>query len=329
MSGIRALRKLQLGLETTAGTAAVATTIWRGMGTVTDITNPVVAEEDIGSMLPQPRVYFPIQGAQVEFDEVEATFEQLPYILEAGIKTVTTGVADSTGSGKVYSYPISTTAQNTFTTYTLQGGDNQRVDLVDYAFVTKFSISGAKGEAVKMSASWTGQAATDGDFTTSIAVPTIESILFQKGKLYLDPTTAGTTQKTTTWLGTKIAVETGIAPIYTGDGTLTFSTAAVITPPKVTGELVLRHDTTGEAELGFARLGTVRLLRQEFQGSTLTTAGVYTTKTLRFQAAILYDEIPSIDEQDGNDIVTLKWHAVDSGSLIPTFTVVNSLTALT
>ena len=36
MPGVKALRKIQIGQETTAGTAVVATTIWRGEGVLQD-----------------------------------------------------------------------------------------------------------------------------------------------------------------------------------------------------------------------------------------------------------------------------------------------------
>ena len=46
MAGSRALRKIQLGKETTAGIAVAATTLWRGMGTVKDNREVVFPEED-------------------------------------------------------------------------------------------------------------------------------------------------------------------------------------------------------------------------------------------------------------------------------------------
>ena len=48
MTGIKKLRKLQLGRETTAGTAVNATDLWRGIGTIEDQTEVMFPEEDIG-----------------------------------------------------------------------------------------------------------------------------------------------------------------------------------------------------------------------------------------------------------------------------------------
>ncbi len=51
MAGIKALRKIQLGREANAGTAVAATAIWRGMGTIEDTREVVVAEEDVGIIM--------------------------------------------------------------------------------------------------------------------------------------------------------------------------------------------------------------------------------------------------------------------------------------
>ena len=45
-------------------------------------------------------------GGSLAMAATPATFEQLPHILEAGIKSVGTGAADGAGTGKIYAYPI-------------------------------------------------------------------------------------------------------------------------------------------------------------------------------------------------------------------------------
>jgi len=42
MPGIKALRKIQLGKETVAGTIVAATDIWRGMGTLQNLAELVI-----------------------------------------------------------------------------------------------------------------------------------------------------------------------------------------------------------------------------------------------------------------------------------------------
>lgn len=332
MPGVKALRKIQLGVETTSGTAVVATAVWRGEGVLKDEQAIEAVKEDVGFLVSQGRTYSPMVGATLEMDDTPATFEQLPYILAAGIENIVTGVADSgSGTGKIYEYNFPTTAANTTKTYTIEAGDDQRVDEMEYAFVEEFTLSGAKGEAVEMSAKWRGRQASDAEFTGAIAVPAVEEILFQKGKLYINDGggTIGNTQKTSTWLGFKLTVKTGLQAMFTGDGNLYF-TATKNVGYQAGGVLTLEHDTTGEAEITAARAESVRLVRMLFEGSTLTTAGAYSKKTLKIDMAIKYTEVPQLDDDDGDDVVSLPFEVVYSTAdvLGASIIVVNSLTAL-
>jgi len=126
MAGVKALRKIQLGDESPAGTAVAASTIWRGLGAIEDQREVVFAEEDVGVLPGVDRTYTPKLLAALAMEETEATFEQLPYILEAGVKSVS-GVKDGDGSGYAYTFAFPTTAANTPLTYTIEMGDNQAV----------------------------------------------------------------------------------------------------------------------------------------------------------------------------------------------------------
>jgi hypothetical protein len=324
---VKALRKIQMGDETTAGTAVAATVIWRGQGVLKDDNVPVFPEEDIGYLMPTNRNYFPKDGATLEMEETPATFEQLTYILSSSIENVHTATADGTGSGYIYQYDFPITAANSAPlTYTIEMGDDQRSDEMQYAFVQEFTLSGAGGEAVNVSATWVGRAATDCDFTGSLSPIAVEEILFSKGKLYLDATggTIGTTQKTSTWLGFELNVPSNWMPVYTADGAVTFTFLKYTGGNPVTGTLILEHDATGEAEVNFAKAGTVRLLRMEWLGTALTTAGTsWTYNTLQASFAIQYTDVPELSDQDGNDVIELPWRQVYSDSQPGQIVVIN------
>lgn len=333
MPGVKALRKIQIGQETTAGTAVVATTIWRGEGVLTDERTIEFPAEDIGLYASAGRAYIPQIGATLSLDETPATFEQLVYVLSGAISKVTTGVTDTAGSGKIWTYTVASTAPPTVQTYTIEMGDDQRVDEMEYAYVEKLTLSGAKGEAVMMAADWRGRQATDTDFTGSVAIPTVEEILFSKGKLYIDPTTIGSTQKTATWLGFNLEIPSGWKAVWTGDGNLYFTQMVYkgTREDEITGELTLEHDATAEAEITAARAGTLRLVRLLFNGTALTTAATYTYKTLKIDMAIKYTEIPALEDEDEDDVVTLPFKVVYSSTaaLFAQITVVNQLATLT
>lgn len=309
MAGIKLLRRLQLGRETTAGTAVGATTIWRGMGTLEDQRETVFVEEDIGYLSGVDRTYQPKLQAALSMPSVPATFEQLPHILDAGI-TVATPAADSTGSGDVYTYTFPTTSAPTPKTYTIEGGDNQAVEEMEYAFVQSFTLEGSAGEALMVSAEWLGRQVTTSSFTTTATLPDVEEILFSKGKLYIDEATGtiGTTQKSSTLLSATLNVNTGLQPVFTADGNLYFTFIKNV-GPEITLDVTFEHDGTATAEKAAWRAQTPCLIRLQWEGSALGTAGAYTVKTLRVDLAGRWESFAALEDQDGNDVVTGTFRA--------------------
>ena len=334
MAGVKALRKIQIAKEAVMGTAIPATAVWRGEGVLKDDREIVAVSEDVGLLVNTDRSYVPRLGATMSMDEVPATFEQLPYLLVTSIEKITTASTDTGGSGNIWQFDVATTVANSVLTCTLEMGDDNRVDEMEYSYVENLSLSGAKGEAVMMAADWRGRQVTDADFTAALPIPTVEEILFGKGKLYIDATTVGTTQKTSTWLGFSLDIPSGWKAVYTGDGALYFTKLEYVghKGDEITGEITLEHDATAEAEITAARAETVRLIRMSFDGSALTTAGsTYTYKTLQMDMAVQYTEVPELSDEDGDDIVTLPFRVVYSSAaaLAAQITVVNQSLLLT
>ena len=310
MPGIKALRKCQITCEAVAGTIKAATTLWRGTGMIKDNRNVVLVKEDIGYLSGVNRSYVPKLGGAITFAECPATFEQLPYIFTCGIEALTTGAADTTsGTGKVYTYALATTAQKTPTTLTIEAGDNQEAEVMEYCFVDTFRLAGKAGEAVQMSADWIGRQVAVQAFTAGQAAPAVEDILTGKGALYIDAIagTAGTTLKSSTLLGFDLTVKTGFTPVMTVDNL--YFTLLKQTEPEVKLNLTFEHDATSAAEKVFWRAGTARQLQLKFTGSVISTQGTYLTKTLKLTFAGLYDSFSVIDENSGNDIVTASFIA--------------------
>lgn len=309
--GIKALRKLLLGAETTAGTAVAADLRWRGTGVIEDQREVIFPDEDIGYLSGIDRNYVPKLLAAVSFDSVPATFEQLPIILSAGVKNVITGVTDTGGSGKVYTYAFPTTSANSITTWTIEAGDDQQAEEVEYAFVESFELSGNGGEALQMSANWIGRQVTKCSFTSPVTDPaTVEEILFGKGKLYIDEAsgTIGTTEKSATLLGMGLNVDTGWIAKFAADGNLYFSWAQS-TKPEVLLNVTFEHNSTAVAEKDAWKAGTARLLRLKFEGNALTTAGTFSKKTLIIDLAGKWESFDTLGDQNGNDIVTGTFRA--------------------
>lgn len=327
MGGITTLKKIQWGIETAAGTAIAADHIWRGTGDVTDARAETLIEEQVGSMLPPGNQYTAHYEGQVTMEEVEATFEDLPLILDCAIDVVQTGTVNTGGSGYTYTYTQSTDGTETVNTVTLEVGDNQRVDEVEYAFVPHFTLAGASKEAWKVSADWVGRQVTDAEFTTGLSLVAVEPILFGETNMYIDASggTVGTTTKSNTLVAFSIDWTTGHIPLYSADGAAYFSTQKAVAP-EITGTLTLEHETTGEAEITAARANSIRLLRLKAEGAAFTTAGTYTYKTCIVDLAIQYDGVPAMGDIDGNRTVELEWHAVDE--VAPTIVVASNIANL-
>lgn len=304
MAGIQALRRIQLGRESTAGTAVAATTIWRGIGVLEDTRETVFPEEHVGILMPIDRSYVPRLSGEISLESIPATFEQILHVLEAGVMTVSP-VVDTGGSGYVYTYPLPSAAQQAIQTYTIEGGDDEQAEEMEYAFVTEFTLEGNSGEAVMISSTWRGRQVQNTTFTPGLSLPAVEEVLFQRGKLYIDSVsgTAGTTQAANTFLNFSLSVQTGQTPVFTGDGELYFSFHKQVRP-EITLDVTFEHDSIGVQEKNAWRNQTPRLLRLEFEGTALTTAGTYTNKTLIIDLAGKWESFDSLGEQDGNDTLS-------------------------
>lgn len=343
--GIKALRRLQFGREATPGTAVAASTVWRGEGAIEDTRMVEFPVEDIGLIPPTTRAYQPLLGASLALISTPITFEQIPHIFEMGIKGTTAGASDSTGSDYIYTYAMPTssslsmyvtptTNSNPIKTYTIEGGDNQSAERMEFAFVSDFELTFKAGEAAMVTATIEGRQVSLNAFTSSTvaSTPTVFEALTSKAKLYIDSTTAtiGTTQITNELLSGSIKVKTGLKAVPTADGNLYFSFVKGVRP-EVVWDLTFEHSTFATAEKVFWRAGTPRLFRLDFTGLAVTTPGVaYTTKKLICDVAGTYEKFSALGDEDGDDIITatIRGGYNDTAALFSRFTVVNELATI-
>lgn len=299
--------KLQLGRETTPGTAVAATAIWRGpYGDIEDARERSIAEEQIGLLVPAERLYDTRVAALLTMPETELTFEQLPHILEAGIKTVT---PTGTAAPYTYTYPFPvTTTPNTIKTYTIEAGNayvTGDIREMEYSFVEGFTLSGSQGEAWMMAANWRGRQITEAAFTAALQVPQVEEAIFSKTTLDIDDTGAafGTTNKPGVLVAANIEVDTGVRPVWVGDGQLYFL-AHKFHAPSLTFSLTLELESAGifKAERDAFEAKTLRLIYLECPGTA--------SRSLRISFPAKYDSVGSYQNSDGNTTVELTGHAV-------------------
>jgi hypothetical protein len=312
MAGAKWAHKIQLGKETTPGTAVPATTIWRGVGgNLQDTREVTMVDEQVGIAIPTTRNYIGRVGGSLSMAATPATYEQVLHILEAGIKTLGTGAADGPGSGKIYAYPLGLTSVNTIKTYTIETGDNQQAEEMEYSFVEKFTLTAERGEAVMVSADWIGRRVQDTTFTPALSVPAAETMLAAKGALYLDPVTNafGTTQVSDTLLSWELSVTTGWKAKYTVDSGQLHFAFHYFDRDSFSAELsaTFEHNATAVAQKANFRSGTPQLFRLDVPGSATAVAGtLFSTSMLRIDLAGVYTEWDALDADEGNSIVSVK-----------------------
>ena len=332
MPGIKALRKLQVGKEasTDPGTGVAATALLRFEGLWKDELKIEFPMENVGYISGRDRAYISQYLASMAMSG-PATFEQFPYILEAGIAAVTP-TTDS-GSGFIYTYTLPTTSQGTINTYTIEGGDDQQEEEASYGYCADFTLAGRFAEVWNLESNWFGRQVTPSNFTadSDVVATEVEEMLFQKSRLYIDNDTdaIGTTQKSNTFLQASLKVKTGWRHQFTGGNRLDFS---FIKRPTIEAllDITFEHDGSATAEKTAWRAKTARLIRILVEGSALATPGTYTYKTCRIDLAGKWETFDVLGEEDGNDIVTGTFRARynANAALFGQIVVVNELASL-
>jgi hypothetical protein len=295
MSASKVFRRVQLGWESTPGTAVPATTIWRGPALkLSDNQKKVIVPEDVGISAPGLRQITPQLTAGYKFPATDATFEQIGYPFEAGLLKVTSPSADGSGSGKIYTYNAATavTAAPVTRTATIEAGENIRSENAEYAFCQEITLEGAANDSWKLAHSWGARQASAmaGGLTAALSVPSVESMLFNSSKFFIDEPagTIGATQLLNTVIGCKLKIDTGLKAQHTASGNLYFSTLEFV-GAKITGELTMLMNASSLAEKLKWLSNTVRLLQIKIEGLTFALAGTtYSKKTFIANLAIVW-----------------------------------------
>lgn len=305
--GTKAFSRLNLGDESTPGTAVAATAQWRGVGGMIEDQRELIFPEELNAIaVPTDRSYVPALLAGVSMADTPLTFEQLGYILNAGMKNVTP-VQDGAGTDYISTYNVGTTSVNNILTYTIETGDDEQAEEMEYAFVTDFTIKGNAREALMMGATWVGRQVSDVTFS-SPALAVVEDAMAGKGSIYIDNIggTHGTTQLSNNILSMELAVTTGWRPKFFIDGNALYFGIHYFDIDSYAAQLTVtfEHDSTATAEKLNWRNEVARLIRLEFEGSAVATGGTtYSNKTLQMNLVGKYSKFNAMDSQDGNNIL--------------------------
>lgn len=314
-TGISALGKTLIGVEALAGaTTDAPTTHWRGTAKLADRRETVFPPERVGIFGGTTRSYVPRTGGEVVLDG-DATFEQLCYIMNAGIYLAT--ATTDASSGFTRSWRVQQSSSDAYVTTDLgtmviEVGDNIDVESQRFGFVREYSLSGKQGEAIQVNATVQGRAPSTSSAFTAVGSTDLENpaqtILVSMGRLYIDDSTGtiGTTAKTETILDFSFKHTTGWVAMDAKDGRLDFSDIKHVDDEMIL-DVTFEHNGTAIAERAAWRAQTERAIRLQFAGNALTTTdagATFDTYALRLD---LYGKwmtfgADGLDEQDGDNI---------------------------
>lgn len=328
MAGRKALKSIRVRLEAANGTRGTPRFLWRGNGeSVSDdreITNP---EEQIGVFGGSDRTYTAKLGGSIEFAETPATFEQLgDLFLGAGFGTIASGyqgsVQGGNGSAVMQYLAVPTTTALPTPSYTIEGGDNIESQVLIYSQVDELSLTFAGGEAMQVSAKWTGQYGTRtnavGSFSAAGTLVKCETVLSGMGTFYLAPADTaaaayGAAGGTVTQ-GNILAGEVTFTPAwsrkYSVDAGKTYFHTAVWTDIEIAGKLTLEHQVSGTVgaagsagQIEKWRAELPQLIRMQWPGGTIQNGTTYSAKLLQIDLPIKWSKFNPLDDMDGNNIV--------------------------
>ena len=312
--GEKVFRKIQFGKETTRGTAVAATRMFPGTVQVPADRKPTFPEDTIGSRVQAVRtVVNQIFADGIALSMEHSVFQMLPMLFSIGLKGNITASETTPGQADyLWDFTPSLVASNAPDAVTLEFGNDQQAYEIEYVMAKRYRISGATGEdaPVKIEAELFGKQITGTTFTSLSPTASLEPVIANKTKIYLDSTwaTLGTTIKSGLLRNWDIEILTGVHAVFDADGTLTLSghgegaLDAILT-------MTVENNAAGDALWDDFRAGTARAIRIITEGSQI---GSGTNHSLVFDIYGKFeDAVPMGADADGNDLTTLVFRAMN------------------
>jgi len=302
-SGLKALRQLQIGKESTKGTAVAATAVLLGQLSMKESPTIYRPPEHRGQLAEFSRSVKVANLAELTY-EGDATFEQILYLLHMGVAGNVSPTGPGTDGEYTWTFTPAMTSAGTFDSFTIEYGDDVQAWETEYCMAREIELSGAMNEVLKVRADIFGRKMTAASFTGGLSAPSVESIPFQGFKLYIDDEsgTIGSTEKSNTLISARYRITTGLVPARYGSGSLDF-TSYIEQFKNVELEMTFAFNSGAETERTKFDGETMRLVRLEAEGSVI---GGSTKKKLTLDFCGIYTDFGTLDERDGEDVVTVR-----------------------
>jgi len=239
-----ALKRIQIGLESTRGTLVAADTVLLGALQYTDDRAFHMPEdEERNSLALLHRQTEIAKGTTLQFTGA-VTFEQILQFLSMGVKGAITPTTPTNGVlTRDWTFLPTLTALNAPDSFTFEYGDDQQEYECGYVMAEQLELAFAMGEVGQLSANLFGKATAKSTFTGALSAPTVEDVVSQTMKFYKDTSWAnlGNTEKAAILANATIRIPTGFTKVPYGDGSTEWSTHGE-SKRAAEVEITLRHN---------------------------------------------------------------------------------------
>jgi len=327
-SGQTAFRKVQIGEESTHGTAVAATAKLLATLSMKEnlaLIEPVLEDGRLSNYLNSE-----VGGRMAELRlDMPATYEQILYALHAGLKGNITPAQQAETTAYLWDFDPNLVASNAQDSFTIEFGDDIQAFYAEYCLARELRLSGALDEALQLSADIFGRQLTTCGFTAALTVPAIEHILMNKGKFYIDDAGSGLgdTEKAATLIAMDLRLPTGVAPAKYADGNLYFASHNE-GKRHLELDLTVAFNSTINTERTKFIDRSKRFIRIEFTG-TLIEGAYYKELTIDVCGRYAEDILP-LEERDGENIARVKFVSCYDATWLKEFQiqVMNKVTTL-
>jgi hypothetical protein len=310
-----ALRFLQGALESSKGSNQAATRIIAGK-----VTSPafnqtrVFVDEDRGSFAQNYRFSQGIRDYGFTLDVEQATFEQLPWLLQTAVKgSVVPSTVGSTGKRVIFTPSTTGVSGDDLQSATFEFGDDTQSFSVTYAEANSFTLGFetlAVGNSipVKFSGQYMAKSLGSNTKTAGLTYPTLETIEGMLGTFYLgDTATAypslaqvtGSLRSFTLNWDNKLARK-----VFVGDGK-NFS-AIGRGKREVTFTAVFEGNSAGVTRFVEWDTAAQKRMRLIFTGTTIAASTPATARELIIDGNVLFTSFDPVGTVDTNTIFTMS-----------------------
>jgi len=318
-----AFRKIQIGEESTEGTAVAATAMLDAGappgGIVVENRASLVRRATPAVLALHGRQHLAQQVVGLRFDG-DLTPEQVLYLLHMGVKGNVT--PSGTASPYTWTFTKATTAEPTLDSFTIEYGDDTQAYEVNGCIAESIEFSGGLGggELCQMSADIYGWTRTTTTFT-SLSVPSVTPLAANYSRLYVDTTWAGLggSELTAELLGWRLSLPCSY-PIWRG--TNLYPAGHGIEPTAATFELRMEFTANAATELAAVEAGTSRFIR--------ILVAKDANHSFQIDGCFVWDPASIFDADRGDNIVALSGQSMydSTGTKELEIVVVNTVATL-